>query len=365
VKIRTLLGALVVPALLISACGSDDDSATDTAGDTGAETEQDTSDDAGDEPDSQTDGADGSLTVYSGRSEELVGPIIEQFEAETGIEVAVSYGDTAEKAAQILDEGPNSPADVFFGQDAGALGALSAAGVFAPLSEEQLGAVDDEYRSAEGDWVGVSGRARVVVYNTDNLSEDDLPDTIAGLTDPEWQGRIGWAPTNGSFQAFVTALRVIEGDDAARDWLEGMEQNDTQSYEGNGPIVDAVASGEIDAGLVNHYYLYPRLAEQPDLPAANKFYGDGDPGALVNVAGAGILSTSQNPEAAAAFIDYLLSEAGQTYFVDETWEFPLVSGMDSPEDLPSLDELTPPAIDLGQLEDLQGTLEIIQQAGVL
>nr|WP_246220734.1 iron ABC transporter substrate-binding protein [Phytoactinopolyspora mesophila] len=352
----------------MTACGSDDDSTASTPEDNGSETGQNDDGDADDaEPngDAATDGDGGSLTVYSGRSEELVGPIIERFEAETGIEVAVSYGDTAEKAAQILDEGPNSPADVFFGQDAGALGALSAADVLAPLSDEQLGQVEDEYRSAEGDWVGVSGRARVVVYNTDNLNEDDLPDTINGLTDPEWEGRIGWAPTNGSFQAFVTALRVVEGDDAARDWLEAMQDNGTQSYEKNGPIVDAVASGEIDAGLVNHYYLYPRLAEEPDLPAANKFYGDGDPGALVNVAGAGILETSQNPEGAAAFVDYLLSETGQTYFVEETWEFPLVTGMESPEGLPSLDSLTPPAIDLGQLEDLQGTLDLIQQAGIL
>jgi iron(III) transport system substrate-binding protein len=347
---------------VLAACGSDDTTTSPGSGSGGSD-EVET--DAGDADQEDDPGEDVKLTVYSGRSEELVGPIIAQFEDETGIEVAVSYGDTAEKAAQILDEGPNSPADVFFGQDAGALGALSAAGILSPLPSETLDVVDPAYRSAEGDWVGVSGRSRVAVYNTDLLSEDDLPDAIAEFADPEWSGRVGWAPTNGSFQAFVTALRVLEGDDAAADWLTAMADNDTQSYEGNGAIVDAVASGEIEVGLVNHYYLYPRLAEQPDLPAANKFFGDGDPGALVNVAGAGILGTAGNPEAAAEFVDYLLSEAGQTYFAVETWEFPLAAGVSAPDELPALESLTPPTIDLSNLEDLQGTLELIQQAGIL
>ncbi|WP_166350367.1 iron ABC transporter substrate-binding protein [Phytoactinopolyspora limicola] len=369
-KLRVALGVIAVPMLIVAGCGSDDDTdATnddttaaadeDTDADENADGDESGDDDTGDAPEP------GSLTVYSGRSEELVGPIIDQFEADTGIEVVASYGDTAEKAAQILDEGANSPADVFFGQDAGALGALSAAGVLAPLPQDQLDLVDPAYRSDAGDWVGVSGRARVVVYNTDRLDEADLPDTIAGLTDPEWEGRIGWAPTNGSFQAFVTAMRVIDGDDATAAWLEAMRDNNTQVYERNGPIVDAVAAGEVDAGLVNHYYLYPRLVDEPDLAAANKFYGDGDPGALVNVAGAGILQTSEEQAAAAEFVEYLLSETGQTYFVEETWEFPLVKEMDGPEGLPSIDELTPPAIDLGQLEDLEGTLDMLTQTGVL
>jgi len=165
-----------------------------------------------------------TLTIYSGRSESLVQPILDQFADESGIKVRVRYGDTAELAATILEEGDNSPADVFFAQDAGALGALAEAGLLKTLPRTVLDLVPSEYRSRADLWVGISGRARVVAYNTDALSPSDLPDSIFGFTDPKWKGRIGWAPQNGSFQAFVTGLRVLEGDAAARGcraWLAG------------------------------------------------------------------------------------------------------------------------------------------------
>lgn len=330
-RLRTLTCAIALPSLLVAGCGA----------------------------------GEADLTVYSGRGESLVGPLIEQFEEDTGISVEVRYGNTADMATQILDEGSSSPADVFYGQDAGALGALSAAGVLAELPTDLLDRVDPAYRSGDGDWVGTSGRSRVVVYNTDLLHEDDLPDQVMAFSEPEWSGRVGWAPPNASFQAFVTALRVLEGDETTRTWLEEMRDNGTQEYENNIAILDAVANGEIEAGLVNHYYLYPRLEEDPDLPAANKFYSDGDPGALVNVAGTGVLDTSENVENAERFVEYLLGTAGQTYFATETSEFPLVSDVAAPEGLPPLESLTPPSIDLSQLEDLQGTLEMLQEVGVL
>src|SRR5688572_7751087 len=182
-----------------------------------------------------------SITVYSGRSEELVGPLIERFESETKIDVDVRYGDTAELASTILEEGANSPADVFFAQDAGALGAVAEAGLFDALPAAILDRVPLALRSPDGKWVGVSGRARVVVYDSRELTEADLPTSIHGFTDPAWSGRLGWAPTNGSFQAFVTALRVLEGEEAARAWLEGMVANEPRPYEGNTNIVQAVA----------------------------------------------------------------------------------------------------------------------------
>jgi iron(III) transport system substrate-binding protein len=306
-----------------------------------------------------------TITVYSGRSEELVGPLMEQFTEETGIRVNVRYGDTAELAAQILEEGANSPADVFFAQDAGALGAVSAAGLFRPLDAAQLDAVPEGFQAMNGTWVGVSGRARVVVYNTNNVNADEVPDTLDGLTDPEWANRVGWAPTNGSFQSFVTALRLLEGDEAAGEWLEAMDANGTQPYEKNSAILEAVATGEVDLGLVNHYYLYPYLTENPDAPITNAYIDAGGAGALVNLAGVGILASSAQPGAASAFVSFLLSDTAQEYFATETFEYPLVTGIAPAPELPDFEDIQTPALDLTQLEDLNGTLELLRERGVV
>lgn len=307
----------------------------------------------------------GDLVVYSGRTEELVGPIIDRFSEETGINVAVRYGDTAEMANLILTEGENSPADVYFAQDAGALGALASEGLLATLPQDILDQVEERFRSPDGQWVGLSGRSRVVAYNTDNVDPADLPDTIFGFTDPEWSGRIGWAPTNGSFQSFVTALRVLEGEDRAREWLEGIQANEPNVYEGNNPALEAVIAGEIDVAFINHYYLMQRLAEDPNVPAANYFVPGGDPGALVNVAGVGILETADQADAARQLVEFLLSEEAQTYFADETKEYPLAAGVEPDADLPPLGEIATPDIDLSDLSDLEGTLELLQDVGIL
>ncbi len=236
--------------------------------------------------------APAGLVVYSGRNENLVGPLIEQFKTATGIRVDVRYGDTAELAATILEEGQNSPADVFYGQDAGALGALDKAGRFVQLPQTILDQVDARFRAGDGSWVGASGRARVFVYNTNDVAEADVPNGIWELTDPKWKGKVGWAPTNGSFQSFVTALRVLEGEEKAEEWLAAMVANDTQIFSNNTGIVEAVGRGEIQLGLVNHYYLYRFLAEQGEsFPARNHHPSAGDAGSIINVAGVGILDT--------------------------------------------------------------------------
>jgi len=306
-----------------------------------------------------------SITVYSGRSEDLVGPLIEDFEDATGIAVAIRYGDTAELASTILEEGDNTPADVFFGQDAGALGFLEQNGSFTALPASLLERVPERYRSAGGMWVGTSGRVRVIVYNPDLLSESEVPDSVFGLTDARWKGRVGWAPTNGSFQIFVTALRAIEGEERARDWLEAMKQNRTQVYESNTPIVEAVAAGEIPLGLVNHYYAFELRTERPDLRARDRFLAGGDPGGLVNVAGVGILEQSDDRSAAERFVEFLLSDQAQTFFVERTFEYPLVPDVEPHAELPPIEELEPPDIDLSQLADLEGTLDLLQDVGLL
>ncbi|GAB4571155.1 MAG: iron ABC transporter substrate-binding protein [Anaerolineae bacterium] len=306
-----------------------------------------------------------TLVVYSGRSEGLIGPILEQFTAETGVQVEVRYGSTAEMAATILEEGDNSPADVYIAQDAGALGALAAAGRLLPLPSDIMERVPSEFSSPEALWVGISGRARVLAYNTDLVDESELPASIVDLTAPEWAGRVGWAPTNGSFQAHVTALRVLLGDEATLDWLVGMAENGTQAYENNRAVLQAVIDGEVEVGLINHYYLYPYLNENPDLPVALYYFPAGDPGALVNVAGAGIVSTSDTPGLAQRLILYLLGNNAQTYFAETTYEYPLVAGIETDARLKPLNEIETPEIDLSDLEDLQTTLDLLLEANVI
>lgn len=308
----------------------------------------------------------GKITVYSGRSEDLVAPVLEMFTEATGIEVEVRYGNTAEMAAAILEEGKNSPADVFYAQDAGALGAIEEAGLFAPLSAETLDLVDPRFRSVAGEWIGATGRARVLAYNTDELTADDMPETVEELTGPEWTDKIGWAPTNGSFQSFVTALRVTEGEDAAREWLQGMIDNGAVAFEGNGDVVRAVAAGEIAAGLVNSYYIYEVAAEEgKELPLANHFFPNGNIGSLINVSGLGILDTSEHADAALLLIEYLLGEEAQTYFAEKTFEYPLIAGVPTAEGLPPLESLDSPDIDLNSLADLEGTLELLAEVGLV
>ena len=311
-------------------------------------------------------GGEGSadLVIYSGREEDLVGPLIDQFEEETGLDVGVRYGSNAQLIATIFEEGGNSPADVFFGSDPGSLGALSdKLGVLPASILEQ---VPVSFRSPLGTWVGGTGRARTVVYNTDALTEADLPESIFDFTDPVWKGRIGWAPTNGSFQSMVTAMRQIVGDDETREWLEGIKANNPTEYPKNTPIVQAVANGEVDVGFVNHYYLHRFLAEEGDsFSARNAFMRGGDAGAVVLVAGAGILKSADHQPAAERFIDFLLSVEAQQYFSDETFEYPLVEGVAPQADLVPLEEIEVPDLDLSSLSDLEGTLDLLRSVGVI
>ncbi len=305
-----------------------------------------------------------ALTIYSGRTENLVGPLLERFSDETGTAVDVRYGDTADLALLLAEEGDRTPADVFFSQSPGAAAYLDKEGLLGTLPQDGLDLVDPRFHASDGHWVGVSGRQRVLVYNRDMVPAADLPDSVFDLTAPEYRGRVGLAPSNGSFQDFVTAMRTLEGEDRAAAWLKGMADNDSPTYANNNAIVEAVGRGEIPMGLVNHYYNERFLAEDPSLPSRNHILADGDIGSLVIPSNVSILAGTDQAEAAEEFVRFLLTEEAQTYFAEETFEYPLVDGVAAAGDLPPLADLHPPDDQPEQRADLEGTARLIAESGL-
>jgi iron(III) transport system substrate-binding protein len=309
-----------------------------------------------------SDEGSGPLIVYSGRSEELVAPLIDRFMEESGIEVEVRYAGSTDLAATLLQEGETTDADVFYAQDPASLG--SVASLLAVIDPSLLERVEPRFSDEEGRWVGTSGRVRTFIYNTG--TDIELPQTIDDVTDPEWAGRLGVAPTNGSFLAFVSAMILERGEEATLGWLEDLAANDPQEFDSNSPIVAAADTGEVAGGLVNHYYLLRLRAEGEGDDAENWFIPAGDVGSLVMPAGAGIIEGTDMPEAASRFVEFLLSETSQEYFATETFEFPLVEGVEAPQGLPDISEIDSPDIDLSQLADvLDDATRLVAEAGLV
>lgn len=312
-------------------------------------------------------GSSADLTIYSGRNAQLVDPLLTQLEQALGAEVEVRYGDTAELAAQLLEEGDGTEADVFFSQDAGALGALDQAGRLAPLPAPVLEAAPAGFRADDGTWVATSARSRVVFYDPRVVPEAEVPNTLEQVLDQKWKGKIGYPPTNPSWQAFVTGIRVTRGEDYARQWLTAFAENDPIRFGNNIQVLDGVDSGQIALGLSNHYYWYERVKEKGlDAVTARVHYvTGGDPLGLVNVAGAGILANTDEPELAQRAVEFLVSAQAQQYFADVTAEYPVRAGITSTEhDLPPLASLQPPDIDLSDLASLQQTQALLQETGL-
>ena len=335
-----LFAALLAFALLATACGDDDTASSD-------------------------DGAS-SITVYSGREQELIEPLLDAFTAETGIEVDARYEGSADLALLIQTEGDNSPADVFISQSPGALGLLAGEGRLATLDDSLTGLVDAGYAASDDTWVGITGRVRVIVYNSEMIDAADLPDSVLDLTDPAYDGLVGVAPDNGSFQDFVTAMRSELGDDATREWLEGMAANNSPNFPKNSAIVEAVGRGEIPMGLVNHYYNLRALEADSSVPSVNHFLDAGDLGSLVIVTGGAVLESSDAKTEAEQLLAFLLSEDSQATFAAVTQEYPLLPGVAAPEGLPPLDGYSVDTIDYSALgEGLTGTIELIRESGLV
>lgn len=308
-----------------------------------------------------------SLTVYSGRSKALVEPLIRKFEQEHGVRLNVRYGSSTQLAMALLEEGGRTPADVFWAQDAGALGAVHRGGMFQQLPSSLLDILPDQFHNTEGTWIATSGRARVLAYSDSRVDTAALPESIFDLTDRRWQGRVGWAPGNGSFQSFLTSMRLLEGDEVTLQWLRDMKDNGAESYINNSSLLQAIAAGEIDLALTNHYYLFRFRETNARFPVDQTYFRPGDPGNLVNVAGIGILSNSGNRDEAIAFLRFLLEEENQQWVTREVYEYPVrpqvgyIPGNTSFHDLQELS----PALDLDDLSDLENTLNLLRRTGLL
>ena len=305
------------------------------------------------------------LTIYSGRSKALVDPVIAKFEEETGINVRIRYGGTTQLAVAIMEEGRRSPADVFWGQDGGALGALHNESLLTNLPSSITNSLPESFKNNANTWVATSGRARVLAYNVNRVSADQLPKSIFDLANPQWKGKIGWSPANASFQSFVTAMRKSLGEDVTRQWLLDVQANGAVSYNNNNSIIQAIAAGEVEIGITNHYYIERLRNDNPNYVVDMTFFTDSDIGNMLNVAGAGVLESSRNKQNAYRFIEFLLSPEIQRYFLNETFEYPVISGMgEQDEKLIQVLEVSP-NMDLELLSDLEETLRLLRITGLL
>ncbi|MDZ8108568.1 MAG: iron ABC transporter substrate-binding protein [Nostoc sp. DedQUE12a] len=305
-----------------------------------------------------------TLTVYSGRDEEIMRPLIEKAKKDLGLNIEVRYGDSTELAIALIEEGKNSRADVFYAQDAGSLGAVAREEQTVTLPNQLLNQVDPRFRSTSGQWVGISGRARVIDYNTELVKANELPKSVMQLSDSKWRGKVGWAPTNGSFLSFVTAMRLMEGDQKTLEWLKAMKANGAKAYPKNSAIVEALGRGEIALGLVNNYYLYRFKTKNPKFPVAIH-HTKGDAGSLINVAGLAVLKTTDQQSDAQKFVAYMLKPETQKFITENFYEYPLVTGIPVAQKQLPINQLQPPKLDLSKLSDLKGTMSLIQQAGLL
>ena len=305
-----------------------------------------------------------ALTIYSGRTQNLIGPLLERFNKETGIPIDVKYRDSAELALLLAEEGDRTPADVFLSQSPRATGFLAGKGRLGQLEATTLDKVDARFRNADGRWVGISGRQRVLVYNSEQVTEAELPDSVLDLTGDRFTGKVAVAPSNGSFQDFVTAMRQLEGEEATAAWLKAMVANKPRTYANNNAIVEAVGRGEVEMGLVNHYYNYRFQQESPGIPSRNHSFAGDDVGALVIPSTASILAGADKTEEAGRFVDFLLSAEAQRYFSDQTFEYPLVTGIPAAAGLPPLASLRSPDYDVDALGGgLERTVELIRSSG--
>lgn len=338
----TALSAVAVSLFALAGCGSS--GSTDSAGGTSGQ----------------------SITVYSGQHEQTVKALAADFEKRTGIKVELRSGDEAELANQLLQEGSASPADVFYAENPPALTVLEEKGLLAPVQADTLKAVPAADSSPKGDWVGVSARTAAFIAATGKGADTAPPASVRDLAKPEWKGRLGIAPGETDFAPVVTRMIKTDGADAAKKWLEGLKAN-AKVYDSNEDLSVAVNAGEVEGGVIDHYYWF-RLRDEKsaaDTHAKLHYFAKGDPGALVDVSGAAVLKNGKHQQAAQAFLAYLDGkDAQQLIAASESYEYPLVAGVQGKAELSPIDSIGTVA-DVAQLGDGKEALQLLQDTGLL
>ena len=312
-------------------------------------------------------GDDGpSIVVYNAQHEQLLEEIAPAFTEKTGIEVELRNGSDPEMAAQLIQEGDASPADVFLTENSPAMAAVEQAGLFAELDDKAIGPIPSQYRPDSRMWTGFVSRSTVLVYNTDMVDEADLPDSILDLADPEYAGKVSFSPTGADFQAIVAAVLELEGEERTRAWLQGLKDNGTV-YDGNDVVLESVNAGETAMGIEYHYYWYRDQVESGENSdnSALHFFGAKDPGAFLSISGAGVLKSSDNPDEAQQFVEFLTSQEGQQDLADSyALEYPLNPAVSLDPPVKPFTELEPPAVSVSDL-DSDKVVELMTEAGFL
>jgi iron(III) transport system substrate-binding protein len=308
-----------------------------------------------------------AITLYNGQHEQTTARLVAAFEKQTGIKVNVRSDDEDALGNQILQEGDNSPADVFYTENTPVLEDLREKGLLAPVSPSTLAAVPSRYDSAQGDWVGVSARASVLVYNTSQIAPSQLPSSILALAEPKWKGKLGFAPSETDFQPLITSITKLDGAATAERWLKGLKANG-KVYPDNETVVAQVNNGESAVGPINHYYWY-RLRDEvgkSGVHSALHYYAPHDPGNLIDVSGAAVLKSSAHQADAQAFLTFLVSRAGQeTIAHSHSYEYPLRPGVSPAAGLRPFDTLQPAPLTPADLGDGSAALAMEQKLGLL
>lgn len=311
-------------------------------------------------------GEDNRITVYNAQHESLTKEWADAFTAQTGIEVELRQGSDTELGNQLVAEGDQSPADVFLTENSPAMTLVENAGLFADVDQSVLAQVPNQYRPSSGKWTGIAARSTVFAYNTDMLTPDQLPASLLDLQDPAWKDRWAASPSGADFQAIVSALLQLRGEDATRTWLEGMKNN-VRTYKGNGTVMKAVNAGEIQGGVIYHYYWFGDQAKTGENSSnvALHYFKNEDPGAFVSVSGGGVLQSSAKQDAAQKFLAFVTGPKGQEILRDGTsFEYSVGSAVPANADLVPLIELQAPQVDPAALNSPKVT-ELMTEAGLL